>query len=63
MLLMNYGVLASFTTAYHPQANAVVERGHQDLKNVLVKLCTNEPANWLEILKFVEWASNNTLHS
>ncbi|GBG88896.1 hypothetical protein CBR_g48508 [Chara braunii] len=38
-LLQMAGIRVSLSTAYHPQTNAPVERGHQSLVNALAKWC------------------------
>ena len=43
-------------TAYHPQGNGVVERGHKQLVDGLSKACSGKsPAKWPEYLNDVLW--------
>lgn len=44
------------TTAYHPQANGLVERYNQTLQRSLVKLVNDEQNNWDEFLDGVLFA-------
>ena len=49
-------------TAYHPQANGVVERGHKQLIDRLSKACSRRsPAKWLEYLKDMLWDDRITV--
>ena len=45
-LLKNWGVKHVMTTAYHPEANGMVERLHRRLKESLVALGAGERHNW-----------------
>jgi transposase InsO family protein len=47
-------------TAYHPQANGVVERGHKQIVDGLSKACSNSPGRWPLHLKTVLWADRTT---
>jgi hypothetical protein len=40
--LKEKGINVKVTTAYYPEANEMVKRGHQALKDALVKLCAQE---------------------
>ena len=46
------GIEASTTTAYHPQANGMVERLHRELKAALKARCEDNP-NWMDELPVV----------
>ena len=49
-------------TAYHPQANGVVERGHKQLVDGLSKACSGKsPTKWPEYLNDVLWADRITV--
>ncbi|GBG78623.1 hypothetical protein CBR_g27849 [Chara braunii] len=50
-LLKRYGVIAEYTTAAHPQANAPVERGHSTITNLLVKWTDGRPNQWPNFLR------------
>ena len=67
-LILDYGIKPAPTTAKNPQANAVVERVHQVIQNMLrVKNLSkhvydyNDP--WGDILSSVAWAIRASYHS
>ena len=45
-LLDTWGITHQPTTAYHPEANGMVERLHRRLKESLIALCQSERQNW-----------------
>ena len=45
-LLRTWGIKHKMTTAYHPEANGMVERMHRRLKESLIALCNQQSANW-----------------
>ena len=55
-LLANYGVQRTVVSAYHPQTNGLVERGHDAVVNSLSKYCSKEPEKWPQYLPLVLWA-------
>jgi transposase InsO family protein len=48
-------------TAYHPQANGLVERGHKQLVDGLSKVCSRSPAKWPNYLNAMLWADRTTV--
>ena len=44
------------TTPYWPQAAGQVERGHQPIKDALVKMCGGNGKKWQDHLQLVTWA-------
>ena len=40
-------------TAYHPQANGLVERGHNQIVDGLSKLCSGSPSKWPNFLTHI----------
>jgi hypothetical protein len=54
--LKDKGINVKVTTAYYPEANGMVERGHQALKDTLVKLCGQEGKKWRNYLPLVLFA-------
>ena len=45
-LLQIWGITHHLTTAYHPEANGMVERFHRRLKESLIALCNGERDQW-----------------
>lgn len=45
-LLQNYGIKQIRISPYNSQANGVVERGHYNIREALVKLCGNDLTQW-----------------
>ncbi|GBG92194.1 hypothetical protein CBR_g54639 [Chara braunii] len=48
------------TEPYHPEANALVERGHRTLKNTIAKLAADNLGSWARFLKQAVFAENMT---
>ena len=60
-LLSTWGINHSTTTAYHPEANGMVERLHRRLKESLMALCGNERSEWYWKLPMTLLAIRTTL--
>ncbi|GBG60966.1 hypothetical protein CBR_g18564 [Chara braunii] len=60
-LLKKYGVIAEYTTAAHPQANAPVERGHNTITNLLAKWTDGRPNQWPNFLMVAFFVDNITV--
>ncbi|GBG91787.1 hypothetical protein CBR_g53676 [Chara braunii] len=60
-LLAGYGVVANYTTAAHPQANAPVERGHSTITNLLAKWTEGKPNQWPKFLRAAFFVENVTV--
>ncbi|GBG80809.1 hypothetical protein CBR_g31365 [Chara braunii] len=60
-LLAGYGVVANYTTAAHPQANAPVERGHSTITNLLAKWTEGRPNQWPKLLRATFFVENVTV--
>eukprot|EP00731_Ephydatia_muelleri_P011380 Em0006g274a len=56
------GIEQRFTTAYHPQANGLVERFNQTLQTMVVKLCASKKDNWDMVLDGCIFAYNTSCH-
>jgi hypothetical protein len=54
--LTEAGAKVRVTTPYYPEANGMVERGHQPLKDTLVKLCETDGKKWRNYLPLVLFA-------
>ncbi|KAI7933023.1 hypothetical protein MJO28_017861, partial [Puccinia striiformis f. sp. tritici] len=52
-MLKKSGSIVKITTPYYPEANGMIERGHQPLKDALVKMCGNNGKKWREYLPLV----------
>jgi transposase InsO family protein len=57
------GIDASFTTAYHPQADGQTERVNQELEQYLRLFANEAQDDWNELLCMGEFAYNNHVHS
>lgn len=55
-----YGVQLRLTTAYNPEANGKIERGHPPIIHALVKGCKGKPSLWPKLLPFALWADRTT---
>ncbi|GBG41161.1 hypothetical protein CBR_g74027, partial [Chara braunii] len=60
-LLAGYGIVANYTTASHPQANAPVERGHSTITNLLAKWTDGKPGQWPKFLRTTFFVENVTM--
>ena len=56
-LLLSFGINRIRTTAYHPQANGLVERFHRHIKSCFK--CLERPSDWLPKLPFILLALRN----
>ena len=55
-LLEDYQIHLIVISAYHPQSNGLVERGHDAIVNSLSKYCSKEPQNWVQYLPLALWS-------
>ena len=55
-LLEAYKIDRIVTSACHPQANGLVERGHDPIVNALSKYCSRAPQTWPRYLPLPLWA-------
>ena len=62
-LLERFNIRNVQVAAYHPQSNGLVERGHQNIVDVLAKLTalSGKPGNWPAHLAAVSWAEQITV--
>ena len=54
-LLEHYRIRRTVVSAYHPQANGLVERGHDSIVNSLSKY-SNKVGDWVKYLPLALWA-------
>jgi Integrase zinc binding domain/RNase H-like domain found in reverse transcriptase/Reverse transcriptase (RNA-dependent DNA polymerase) len=59
-MMQRYGTERVVVSAYHPQANGMVERGHRPIVDSLAKLAAVGRGNWLQNLAGVLWADRVT---
>jgi hypothetical protein len=57
-----YGIRRVVVSAYHPEANGLVERGHKPVVDGLSKMSGGK-AHWVNNLHTVLWADRTTVHS
>ena len=56
-----YGIKRVQISAYHPQANGMVERGHKPIVDALAKMTSGGEGNWVDYLHAVLWADRCTV--
>jgi transposase-like protein len=54
--LKEAGIIIKVTTPYYPEANGMIERGHQSIKDALIKLCGQDGKRWRNYLPLVLFA-------
>ena len=59
-LANKYGLKRIITSAYHPEGNGLVERGHAPIVNALSKMSSGGFSNWVRNLHAVLWADRTT---
>jgi len=60
-LLADYGIKHIKISPYNSQANGVVERGHYNIREALVKLCENDLSQWPLLVPAVCYADAITI--
>ena len=60
-LMSQWGIKTLTTTAYHPEANGLVERLHRRLKEALIALSNDHPVEWFWKLPLALLAIRTTL--
>jgi hypothetical protein len=60
-LLKRYNIKKIEISAYHPQANGLIEVGHKPIKNCLAKLKHAGKGTWMNNLSAVIWADRVTI--
>ncbi|CAM6086034.1 unnamed protein product [Calypogeia fissa] len=59
-----FTIKVKLTTAYNPEGNGKIERGHPSIVNVLVKSCQGRTSQWLNLLPFAllaDWMTCTTI--
>ena len=62
-LLEHYGIQNIAISAYHPQSNGLVERGHAPVVNSLAKFATGRKGDWVRFLPLALWADRVTVRA
>ena len=61
-LLRRYGIPQVRISAYNSKANGVVERGHYDIRESIVKACEGQISHWPEKVHAAFFADRITIH-
>ena len=56
-----HGVQLVIASAYHPQSNSVVERGHAPIADAIAKACSWDPTQWPRYFYAAIWADRITV--
>ncbi|OMJ20637.1 Transposon Tf2-6 polyprotein [Smittium culicis] len=59
--IQSYGITVRLTSSYHPQANGMIEKGHQTIVNTLAKYSQENNSDWEEKLNIILWAERITV--
>ena len=62
-LARRYKVKRVVVSAYHPQANEMIERGHKPIVDALSKMSDGGSTNWVRNLPVVLWADQSTVRT
>ena len=62
-LAKRYGIHRLVVSAYHPQANGMVERGHKPIVDALGKMTNGGFTGWIKHLPAVLWADRTTVRA
>ena len=62
-LAERYGIKRVVVSAYHPQANGMIERGHKPIVDALSKMSVGGSTNWVRNLPAVLWADRSTVRT
>ena len=62
-LAERYGIKRVVVSAYHPQANGMIERGHKPIVDALSKMSEGGRENWVRNLPAVLWADRSTVRT
>jgi len=56
-LLEHYQIKGTVVSAFHPQANGLVEQGHDSIVILLSNYCSKNPTDLIKCLPLVLWAN------
>ncbi len=62
-LFQKLGVTHLYTTTYHPQTNGQIERFNATMDGKIASLCNEQRTNWDEVLQFVTFNYNTSIHA
>ncbi len=62
-LAQKYKVKRGMVSAYHPQANRMIERGHKPIVDALSKMSDGGCKNWVQNLPSVLWVDRSTVRT
>ncbi|CAF4021322.1 unnamed protein product [Rotaria sp. Silwood2] len=62
-LFENLGVTHLYSTVYHPQTNGQIERFNATMDGKIAALCNERRTNWDEVLQFVTFNYNTSIHA
>jgi hypothetical protein len=62
-LCQQLGVTHLYSTVYHPQTNGQIERFNATMDGKIAALCNERRTNWDEILQFVTFNYNTSIHA
>ena len=62
-LFQKLGVTHLYTTTYHPQTNGQIERFNATMDGKISALCNEQRTNWDEMLQFVTFNYNSSIHA
>ena len=62
-LCQRLGVTHLYSTVYHPQTNGQVERFNATMDGKIAALCNERRTNWNEMLQFVRFNYNASIHT
>ena len=62
-LFEDLGVTHLYSTAYHPQTNGQIERFNATMDGKIAALCNERRTNWDEMLQFVTFNYNTSIHA
>ena len=62
-LFEHLGVTHLYSTVYHPQTNGQIERFNATMDGKIAALCNERRTNWDEVLQFVTFNYNTSIHA